>query len=119
MDNNDSILNTTKKLLGLPTEYQPFDEDIKIHINSVFANLAQMGVCARKDDKDICFEITGPNEKWTDFIQDDKLINNVRSYMYLKVKLLFDPPINGSLIESINRQINELEYRLYTQKGGY
>ena len=115
MDNNDSILNTIKKLLGLPNEYQAFDEDIKIHINSVFATLAQMGVCPSEDG----FEITGSDEKWSDFTEDDKLINNVRSYMYLKVRLLFDPPANGVLVDSINRQISELEYRLYTQRGGY
>jgi hypothetical protein len=115
MENHDSILNTIKKLLGMPNEYEPFDEDIKIHINSVFATLAQIGVCPNEDG----FQIEGPDDKWSDFTNDDKLINNVRSYMYLKVKLLFDPPANSVLVDSIERQIKELEYRLYTQRGGY
>lgn len=111
----NSILDTVKKMLGLPKEYDSFDTDIIIHINSVFANLAQMGICP--NDKG--FEIQDSSAVWSDFIQDDILINNVRSYVYMKVRLMFDPPTNSALIESMNRQINELEYRLYTQRGGY
>jgi len=115
--NNDtsSILNSVKKMLGLTIDYTAFDADIIMHINSVFSNLAQMGVCPNEDG----FEITSSEETWDEFIQDDKLINSVKTYVYLKVRLLFDPPQNSSLIESINRQLNEFEYRLYTQKGGY
>ena len=114
MENNDSILNSVKKMLGLGSEYNPFDTEIIIHINSVFASLSQMGVGPTEG-----FMIEDSSTIWSEFIGDDKLINNVKSYMYLKVKLLFDPPTNSALIESINNQIRELEYRLYIQKGGY
>lgn len=114
MENNDSILNSVKKMLGLGSEYNPFDTEIIIHINSVFASLSQMGVGPTEG-----FMIEDSSTIWSEFIGDDKLINSVKSYMYLKVKLLFDPPTNSALIESINNQIRELEYRLYIQKGGY
>lgn len=114
MENNDSILNSVKKMLGLGSDYNPFDADIITHINSVFASLTQMGVGPEEG-----FMIEDSSTIWSEFIGNDKLINNVKSYMYLKVKLLFDPPTNSALIESINNQIRELEYRLYIQKGGY
>lgn len=112
----ESILNSIKKLLGLPIDYNPFDMDIIIHINSVFATLAQMGVTPKEQEG---FSIEDSSITWSSFTDDDILLNNVKSYVYLKVKLLFDPPVNSTVMESINRQINELEYRLYTQKGGY
>ncbi len=96
-------------------EYTPFDTDLTIHINSVFANLAQMGVCPNENG----FAITDSSDTWSSFTEDDLLISNVKSYVYLKVKLLFDPPISSSVLEAINNQIKELEYRLYTQRGGY
>lgn len=113
--NSDSILDSVKKSLGLYDGYDAFDNDIIMHINSVFANLAQMGICPDENG----FAIADNSTEWSEFTNDDKLINNVKSYMYLKVRLLFDPPTISSLLESINRQINEFEYRLYTQKGGY
>lgn len=117
MDNQatKSILNSIKKLLGLPVEYTAFDADIQIHINTVFANLAQMGVCPNTNG----FQIEDASTEWSEFTEDDTLINNVKSYVYLKVRLIFDPPANSTLVASIENQIKELEYRLYTQKGGY
>lgn len=113
---NNSILDTIKKLLGMPMEYTPFDVDIITHINSVFSTLAQMGVSPSNK----IFQIEGNSETWEDFIDgDENILPSVKSYIYLKVKLLFDPPTNAALIESTNNQIKELEYRLYTQKGGY
>lgn len=111
-----SILDNIKKLLGMPMEYTPFDADIIIHINSVFSTLAQMGVSPTNK----IFQIEDNSANWDDFIAgDEDILPSVKSYIYLKVKLLFDPPSNTSLLESINNQIRELEYRLYTQKGGY
>lgn len=110
-----SILDDIKKLLGMPICYTAFDTDIITHINTVFANLAQMGVCPNEQG----FQIEDSSTEWSEFTDDDTLINNVKTYVYLKVRLIFDPPANGTIIESINRQISELEYRLYTQKGGY
>lgn len=110
-----SILDDIKKLLGMPMCYTAFDTDIITHINTVFANLAQMGVCPSEKG----FQIEDSSTEWSEFTDDDMLINNVKTYVYLKVRLIFDPPANSTIIESINRQISELEYRLYTQKGGY
>lgn len=117
MNNQDtlSILNSIKKLLGMPSEYTAFDADIIIHINTIFANLAQMGVCPNEHG----FQITDNSTTWSEFTNDDMLINNVKTYIYLKVRLIFDPPANSVLVESINNNIRELEVRLYTQKGGY
>ena len=111
---DDSILDTVKKMLGLTSDYTAFDTDIIIHINTVFSNLSQMGIGPEEG-----FMIEDSSTQWSEFIGDDKLLNNVRSYMYLKVRLLFDPPANAAIKEAFDNQINELEYRMYTQKGGY
>jgi len=116
--NTDSVLNTVKKMLGIPIEYDAFDTDIIIHINSVLSILTQMGVLPTNDNKTVT-EIFDGSTKWSEIIGDDNTINGIRTYVYLKVRLLFDPPTNSALLESFNRQINEFEYRLYTRKGGY
>lgn len=104
----DSILNSTKKLLGIGSEYDMFDLDITLHINSVFSTLAQLGI-GPEDDQ---FLITGPTETWDDFLGAQKNVNMVKSYVYLRVRLLFDPPASGFATDSITRQITELEWRL-------
>ena len=102
-----SILNTIKKLLG-PTEvYDNFDTDIIVHINSAFSSLTQLGVGPQDG-----FFIKDETDLWTDFIQDDKRLEFVKTYIYLKVKLVFDPPLSSSVLDAMNRQINELEWRL-------
>ena len=103
-----SILNSVKKLIGLTEEYKQFDEDLIIHINSVFAILYQLGV------GNAPFSITGVDETWDDFIQteDDMNIQDVKSYVYFRTKLMFDPPTNSVLLDAINKQIAELEWRL-------
>lgn len=111
---DDSILDTVKKMLGLTSDYTAFDTDIIIHINTVFSNLSQMGVGPEEG-----FMIEDSSTQWNEFIGDDKLLNNVKSYMYLKVRLLFDPPANAAVKEAIDKQIDEIGYRMYTQKGGY
>ena len=88
-------------------EYEAFDKDIVIHINSIFTILNQMGV-----GPTTTFRITGKNEVWSDFIRD-KDIEYVKSFVYLRVRLLFDPPASSSAIEAINKMISELEWRLY------
>ena len=115
--NDDSILNTVKKLLGIAIDYDCFDQDIIVHINSTFAVLHQMGVgCTNGED---CFEIEDASTTWAEFIKDKKQINFVKTYVYLKVRMLFDPPVSSTLAESINNQIKELENRLYIREGGY
>lgn len=105
----ESILTTIKKLLGIEEEYTQFDTDIIIDINSVFMTLNQIGV-----GPETGFAITDKTKTWTDFLGDNVLLEGVKSYVYLKVRLLFDPPSNSSLIESMNRQIAEFEWRLST-----
>ena len=103
----DSILVSIKKLLGVPEEYTQFDADIIMHINSVFLNLNQLGV-----GPEAGFAIENDSAEWSDFIKDNVKLNAVKTYMYLKVKLLFDPPLSTSVIESMNHTISELEWRL-------
>lgn len=103
----ESILTSIKKLLGIDAGYTQFDADIIMHINSVFSILTQLGVGPANG-----FLITGTNEKWDDFITGNQF-SLVRSYMHLKLRLIFDPPLSSAVIESINRQISEFEWRLY------
>ena len=107
-----SILETTKKLLGLTKEYDSFDTDIIIHINTVFSNLTQMGIGPKEG-----FTITGYSETWDQFITSSELkTQQVKSYMALKVKSLFDPSANGNVSEAIKNAISEMEYRLYVEE---
>ena len=103
----ESVLTSIKKLLGIEEEYTQFDNDIIMHINSVFLNLTQLGVGPAEG-----FLIEDDTATWEDFIGDSNQLQAVKSYMYLKVKLLFDPPLSSSVIESMNRMIAELEWRL-------
>lgn len=103
----ESILTSIKKLLGIEEEYTQFDNDIIMHINTVFLNLTQLGVGPEEG-----FLIEDDTATWYDFIGDSNQLQAVKSYMYLKVKLLFDPPLSSSVIESMNRMIAELEWRL-------
>lgn len=104
---NDSILESIKKLLGLNTTYTVFDQDIIIHINSVFMILRQMGV-----GPDEGYRITNQSNIWSEFSNDDLFIESVKTYVYLKVRLYFDPPQSTSLAQAIQSQISELEWRL-------
>lgn len=104
---NDSILTSIKKMLGITEEYTHFDQDIIIHINTVLMILRQLGVGPEEG-----FTITDSYETWGDFLTDNKDIEAVKTYVYLKVRLLFDPPLSSAVTESINRSINELEWRL-------
>lgn len=103
----ESILTSIKKLLGIEEEYTQFDADIIMHINTVFLNLAQLGVGPSEG-----FLIEDDTAIWEDFIGDSSQLQAVKTYMYLKVKLLFDPPLSSSVTESMNRMIAELEWRL-------
>ena len=104
---NDSILTSIKKLLGITEEYEHFDQDIIIHINSVFMILNQLGVGPSNG-----FSITDKTAVWSDFISEGSNLESVKSYIYLKVRLLFDPPTTSAVMESMNRMISELEFRL-------
>ena len=103
----ESILTSVKKMLGIAEDYEHFDTDIIMHINSTFTILTQLGV-----GPDMGFSIADKHAKWSDFIGTTDVLNSVKSYMYLKVRLLFDPPLSSSVIEAMNRQISEFEFRL-------
>lgn len=104
----ESILASVKKVLGIDEIHTAFDEDIILHINSVFAILQQMGVGPENG-----FSISDDSAIWSDYIQDVNQLNFVKSYIYLKVRLLFDPPVSSGAIESMNKLISELEWRLF------
>ena len=103
----ESILESIKKLLGIPEEQKHFDVDIVMHINSVFSVLTQLGVGPSEG-----FSIEDDLAVWNDFIKDDSKLQLVKSYMHHKVKLLFDPPLNSAVLGSIERTIAEFEWRL-------
>ena len=103
----DSILTSVKKMLGITSEYTHFDADIIMHINSVFMILNQLGVGPKEG-----FSISSDVETWDEFTNDNLTIESVKSYMYLKVGLLFDPPTSSNVLDARNRLVSELEWRL-------
>lgn len=110
------ILNDIKKLLQLPEEYVVFDLDMMLGINSVFSTLQQLGVGPKEE-----FVILDGTETWDEFFAEDPMsrkINAVKSYVQLRVKLLFDPPTTSFALDAIKEQIKELEWRLNVQAEG-
>lgn len=104
----DSILTSVKKLLGIAEEYEHFDADIIMHINSVFMDLNQLGVGPSEG-----FAIKDEETIWSDYIEDDTILQAVKSYMYLRVKILFDSASMGSAtLAAYERQIAQWEWRL-------
>ena len=103
----ESILTSIKKLLGIAEDYEHFDQDIILHINSVLAILTQLGVGPATG-----FSIADKSTKWSEFISNKLYYEPVKTYVYLKVKLLFDPPQSSIVLEATNRMISELEFRL-------
>lgn len=102
----ESILTSIKKLLGITADYQHFDTDIIMHINSVFMILMQLGLGPEDG-----FSISDDSATWSDFIGDKKWLEAVKSYIYLRVRLLFDPPQNGTLMNAMEKQIDMFEWR--------
>lgn len=105
-----SILQDVKKLLQIPAQYDAFDLDITIHINSAFSTLHQLGV-GTKDP----FSISDEDDEWVDFIENKTAINSVKTYIWAKVKLAFDPPATSFHLQALNDICKELEYRLNTE----
>lgn len=103
----DSILTSIKKMLGIADEYEHFDTDLIMHINSAFSILTQLGVGPANG-----FMIKDKTAVWEDFISDEAKLMLVKSYMLLKVKLLFDPPLSSAVLECYKKQIEEYEWRL-------
>ena len=106
-----TILGTTKKGLGLTADYDVFDAEIMMHINSVLATLNQLGV-----GPDEGFSIEDGEEEWEDFLGEDPLLNSVKSYMVLKVRLLFDVPTTSFAISAFEKQVDQYEWRFSVYK---
>ena len=103
----ESILTSVKKMLGITEEYEQFDADIIMHINSVFMILTQLGV-----GPETGFYIEDDTATWEDFLTDPTKLQMVKSYMYLKVRLLFDPPASSVIVDCMKQSISEFEWRL-------
>ena len=109
-ENMDNILSSIKKLLGIPTEETAFDSDIIMHINSVFMILNQLGIGPTDS-----FTISDDYALWSDFIPDGQNLELVKSYMYMKVRLMFDPPSSSAVLSAMEKSISEFEWRLNVQ----
>lgn len=105
-----SILVSIKKLLGIAEDYTQFDTDIIVHINTAFMSLHQLGV---HDDE--AFTITDKKTKWDDYIDEDDNLEATKTYIYLKVKQVFDPPQSAAALEALQNTIQQLEWRLTVQ----
>lgn len=108
---SDSILTSTKKILGIDVAYLAFDLDIITHINSVFSTLTQLGVGPEEG-----FMIADAEAEWVDFLGADLELNAVKTYVYLRVRLLFDPPTTSYLIAAFEKQVEELTWRLNVKR---
>lgn len=105
----NSILTTTKKLLGIEEDYEHFDLDIITNINAVFLTLNQLGVGPPGG-----FSITNKSTTWDEYLGGDKNLESIKIYIALKTRLMFDPPTSSFVIDAMNRQIEEYEWRLNT-----
>lgn len=107
----NSIMLTVKKMLGIAEEYHAFDLDIITNINAVFLTLNQLGVGPKYP-----FAITGPETQWEDFLGEySQILQGIQTYIYMRVRLMFDPPTNSFLVDSLKKHIDEMEWRFMTQ----
>lgn len=106
----DSILTSVKKTLGIAEDYTHFDADIVMHINSVFMILQQLGVGPKTG-----FYIEDDGTDWEEYVDNIAQLQMIKSYMYMKVRLLFDPPSSSTHMNALTQSINEFEWRLADQ----
>ena len=112
---DDSILVTIKKMLGLDLEYQAFDTDVVVLLNSAFMKLQQIGVGPVAG-----FALNGRmDQMWSDFLPADTMLEAVKTYLYLSVKMIFDPPGNSYVMDAMKTEKEELEWRLREQAEFY
>lgn len=104
---DESILTSVKKILGLTEDDTSFDLDIKLHINTVFTKLQQIGVGPSGG-----FAIEDASATWDSFLGADPRLNSAKTYIYLEVRMLFDPPTTSYHINAMQDQIKELQWRL-------
>ena len=105
---NDSILDTIKKMLGIYPEDTAFDDELVIHINGAIADLTHVGGGPLEG-----FSITDRSNTWSEFTTDQTLANEAKTYVYCKVRLIFDPPSNSFVVDSINKTKDEAQWRVY------
>lgn len=110
---DQSILNSVKKMVGVDPSLTVFDLDILTHINSVFADLEQLGIGPVDG-----FMIEDAVPTWDAFFGDDNRMSSIKSYVYFRVRLMFDPPQTSYLIESFDKQIEKMEWRLNVTREG-
>lgn len=110
---SQSILNSVKKVCGLSASDDSFDEDIILHINSILSVLTQLGIGPEEG-----FMIEDESSAWENFLGDDKRFNSVKTYVHLRTRILFDPPSTSFVIEAMEKQIAEFEWRLSVQREG-
>lgn len=104
---NEPVLKEVKASLGIANEVTVFDRELKMHINSAFGTLSQLGLGPEGG-----FEVESGTETWNDFLAEDLNLSPVKSYVHLRVKLLFDPPANSWVTVAMKEQIEQLEWRL-------
>lgn len=109
----ESILLTVKKMLGIAEEYHAFDIDIITNINAVFLTLNQLGI-----GPSVPFQIAGDDENWSDFVSPQEY-PGIQTYVYMRTRIMFDPPTNSFLLDSMKAQCAEFEWRLMTQSEWY
>lgn len=110
---SSSILESIKRMLGVSPYDDGFDGELKDQINAEFLTLHQLGVGPENG-----FSITGPDDVWTEYTDNPKLVEAVRQFIYLRVRLVFDPPASSVIADAINNRISELEFRLNVQAEG-
>ena len=111
---SESILTSTKKILGLAEDYTEFDTDVVMHINTVFSILTQLGVGPESG-----FMILDSEPTWDDFLIGDERLNSVKTYVFLRVRLIFDPPATSFAIAALNEQVKELGWRISSVRESY
>ena len=107
MANIDSILNSVKKLLGIAIEDTTFDDDIIMHINSAIVILTQNGIGPSEG-----FVVTDPDTKWINFVSDPIMAHSISTFVYSKVRLIFDPPASPTIVEALKSTSDECLWRL-------
>lgn len=105
----ESILATIKKMLGLAEDYEAFDQEIIVFINGAILAANQIGVGTEG------FVVMGPGDTWGDFISDKTALESVKQYIYMRVRLAFDPPANSFVVNSFEKQLDEMTWRLNVQ----
>ena len=103
----ESILNSVKSFIGISEEEDHFDTDVMITINSMFARLRQLGLGPEEP-----FTVVDENNVWSEFTDDDPDLNEVKTYVQIKTKLIFDPPANSNVLNALKEEVKEIEWRL-------